>query len=170
MDKLSTLTDEHIILAIGDLARVGEASDLLTSSFTIGGTEEKPLFFIQVLAGMDGTSDPADLVDSFLKYDKLTLKLFFWQPQPPPEELTMNDLTFPITQPDGTVQNVTIKFDVRCFPHTPLEPSRHEVFKDQPWAKDFRFATIGYSTKVDKATICAILRHCDKVSRLTMFW
>lgn len=170
MDNVSQLTDDQIILAVGEAARVGEASDLLTCSFTIGGTEKKPLFLIQVLAGFDGTSEPADFVDSFLQYEKLSIKLFFWQPMPPLEEIAMADMTFPVTQPDGTVQNVTVKFDVHCFPHTAIEPGRHEAFKDQPWAKDFRYGTIGYITKVDKATICAIIRHCDKISRLTMFW
>jgi hypothetical protein len=169
MTKLSEATDEQLLKAIEEYGSSG-TDTLLTFDFTLGGTEEKPLFYIAVKAGEDNTSDPAEVLDSLLKYQKVAIELYFWQPMPPPEDLKMDDITFDGTNEKGEKVTYKFTFDVRCFPHRAIDVLSYEHFKDQPWAKEFHRGTIGYIAKVDLATVCNIVRYCDKIGRLKMFW
>lgn len=158
--SLSQATDEQILLGIEAYGSSG-TDQLLTFSFSIGG-----VFFVQVFAGEDSSSDPAEVLESLVDYKGLGVELYYQKPMPPKEELRMEPIEI-----DTGDKVYKFEFNVSCFPHIAIDPSSDVQFKTQPWAKGFhRGSFIGYRAKVDTHTLCEILRYCDKMSRLKMFW
>lgn len=159
--SLSNATDEQILQVIEDAGSSG-TDQLLTFTGTIADT-----FLVQVFAGEDNSSDPGEILEHLKDYKLVGVELYYYRPQPPKEELQMDPIEFDL--PDGTKYKFV--FDVHCFPHLAIDPANDQQFKGQPWATGFhRGAAFGYRKKVDPHTLCNILRYCDKMSRLKMFW
>lgn len=159
--SLTKATDEQILQVIEDAGSSG-TDQLLTFAGSIADT-----FMVMVYAGEDNSSDPGEILPHLSEYQKVGVELYYYRHQPPKEELKMDPMEF--TTPDG--KKYKFEFDVSCFPHIAIDPSRDQQFKTQPWAQGFhKGRAFGYRKKVDPHTLCDILRYCDKMARLKMFW
>ena len=159
--SLTKATDEQILQVIEEAGSSG-TDQLLTFTGSIADT-----FVVQVFGGEDGSSDPAEILEHLIDYKLLGLELYYLKPAPPKEELAMDPIEF--TDAEG--KTYRFEFDVSCWPHQAIDPSNDQQFKSQPWAQGFHRGTaFGYRKKVDPHTLCEILRYCDKMARLKMFW
>lgn len=161
---VSQLTDEQILYSIESVGSSG-TDQLLTFAFSLNKT-----FFIMVKAGMDGTSEPADILEHLTDYKEMTIELYHHRDPPPPEMLQMDPIEFE-AEKDGQKIVYKFEFDVQCFPHLMIDPKSEEPFKNQPWAEGFRRGRfVNAPGRFDVHTLCEIIRYCDKISRLKMFW
>lgn len=159
--SLTTATDEQILQVIEEHGSSGTGR-LHTFTGNVGNT-----FVVQVFAGEETSSDPAEILEHLIDYKLVGLELYYLRPSPSKEELTMDPVEF--EGADG--KKYRFEFDVHCWPHIAIDPANDPQFKGQPWATDFRRgAAFGYRKKVDPHTLCDILRYCDRMARLKMFW
>jgi hypothetical protein len=113
-------------------------------------------FFIMV------TPVGADIAVDHIKNCKAVMvELYDHGEMPDPETLKM---------PPLEINGMTITFDVRCFPHTAIRPTRDMRFKDRPWAKHFTLngpmSAVGACTL---AELCDIVRYCVRLPGLKVF-
>jgi len=155
---LSKATDEQILQMIEGHGPIGPDCPL-TYHGVIGNT-----FYINIYASKENpTPGLPEVLGHLIDYDKLGIELYYHRPQPPKEELEM---------PPIEIGGYRFEFNVRCFPHIAIDPNTDPQFKTQPWSKYFRRHVTGkgYRADVDLHTVCEILRYCDRMARLKMFW
>ena len=111
--------------------------------------------------------NPPEKLEKLSDYKTLGIELYYYKPMPPKEELQMDPIEF-----EGNGKKYRFEFNVRCFPHISIDPTNDPQFNTQVWSKKFqRHVTgMGYRADVDPHTFCEILRYCDKMARLKMFW
>jgi hypothetical protein len=161
---ISQLTDEQIMAAIESIESSDESKGL-TYGFSINKT-----FFIYVKAGPN-LSVPEDKLEHLKDYKKVSIELYHYKDPPPIEETHMDPIEFKATQTDGTIKIYRFEFDLKVFPHHTIDPKREEPFKSQPWAESFnRGSYINFGAMLPWRDICDIIRYCDKISRLKLFW
>lgn len=155
--SLSQLTDEELLAMIKSHGPISEDSPL-TYHGTIGS-----VFYVTLYAG----DNPTEELDSLNDYHSLGLELYYYRPPPPKEETHMDPVELDF---DG--KKYRFEFNVSVFPHITINPSTDEQFKSQPWADTFRrhVTGFGYRADVSPHTVCEILRYCDRMARLKMFW
>jgi hypothetical protein len=159
--SLTTATDEQILQVIEESGSSG-TDNQLTFTGNVGNT-----FVVQIFAGLDGSSDPQEMLEHLIDYKLIGIELYYMRPSPSKDELTMEPVEF--EGPDG--KKYRFEFDVHCWPHIAIDPANDQQFKSQSWAIGFhRGAAFGYRKKVDPHTLCDILRYCDRMARLKMFW
>jgi hypothetical protein len=171
----SQLTDQELITSIQSVGpqpmdSYEESSKYLFYNFSIGKT-----FYISIHAGF-ALSVPEDILENLADYEKVSIRLYHYKEPPPIEDTHMDPMEFSFQNPDGTTQLYKFSFNVRVFPHIKIDPSREEPFKHQPWAESFSRSLTRNLNFADDATIlpwrdvCDVIRYCDKISRLKMFW
>lgn len=159
--SMSKATDEMILQVIEEAGSSG-TDQLLTFTGSIADT-----FVVQVFAGEDNSSDPGEILEHLIQYKLVGIELYYWKPMPPPSDLKMDPVEF--EGPDG--KKYRFEFDLHCWPHIAIDPPNDPQFKTQSWAQGFRRGNaFGYRKKVDPHTLCDILRYCDRMARLKMFW
>jgi hypothetical protein len=159
--SFSKATDEQILQAIE--VHGPTESNPLNFVGTIGNT-----FYISIYAGEDNPAPGApETLDRLTDYKTLGIELYYFQPMPPKEELKMDPIEF---KTEDKVYR--FEFDVSCFPHISINPANDPQFKTQSWSQRFRrhITGVGYRADVDLHTLCEILRYCDRMARLKMFW
>jgi hypothetical protein len=136
--------------------------DTLTYIFTIGET-----FYIQVKGGSQELPRQGN---GLRDCPVIKIALYYLKPYPIPTELTVYGETesFEVETPETTYK---FDFEWKYFPHIGIDPKNDAQFKSQPWAdKFFRGNGFGYEAEVDRVTLCNILRYCDQMARLKVFW
>lgn len=155
---LSKATDAQILQMIESRGPIGPDSPL-TYHGTIANT-----FYVTIYAGKENPAPGLpEVLEHLTDYPKLGIELYYWKPQPPKEEIEM---------PPIEIGGYRFIFNTRCFPHIAIDPSNDPQFKDQSWSKHFRrhVTGVGYRADLDIHTVCNILRYCDRMARLKMFW
>jgi len=159
--SLNSATDEQILQVIEESGSSGK-DKLLTFTGSVGDT-----FVVQIFAGESNSSDPGEILEHLIDYKLLAIELYYLRPAPSKDELTMEPIEFEAA--DG--KKYRFEFDVHCWPHIAIDPANDLQFKSQAWATGFHRGTaFGYRKKVDPHTLCDILRYCDRMARLKMFW
>lgn len=164
--SLSKATDEQILQIIEEHGAVEDSPNAYHS--TLGNT-----FYVVVHAGEDSpkrgkppTAKPPEKLAHLSDYQELQIELYYLKPMPPKEELKMDPIEFEFDD-----KKYKFEFDLKCFPHIAINPINNNQFKSQPWAQGFQSGpALGYSKKVDPHTLCDILRYCDRMARLKLFW
>lgn len=161
---ISQLSDEQIIASIESIE--SSASD---ENYCFGFSINKT-FFIYVRAGAR-LSHPDSMLENIADYQKVSTELYHYKDPPPIEETHMDPIEFETKEPDGTIKVYRFEFDVKFFPHVCINPQMEEPFKNQPWAKQFqRGSFVNYVAMLPWKDVCDIIRYCDKISRLKLFW
>lgn len=161
---ISQLTDEQVFASIESIESSGD-NEKLVFGFSINKT-----FFVYVRAGKD-SSIPERVLEHLGDYSKVTIELYHYKDPPPIEETHMDPIEFECPEPDGNIKVYRFEFDVHVFPHIGINPNEEEPFKNQSWAKQFqRGGFIGYTALLPVKEVCNIIRYCDKISRLKLFW
>lgn len=164
-ETISQLTDEQIIRSVESIGNQAATDGKLLYGFSINKT-----FFIQIEGG-EGFSYPPKVLEDLSKYEKLTIELYHYKDPPPIEETHMDPIEFSYTEDDGTVKVYRFEFDVQVFPHICIDPKTEEPFKNQPWAGSFQRGNfVNYSAMLPWRDLCDVIRYCDKISRLKLFW
>lgn len=155
--SLIKATDDQILNTI-DTINHDVTEDVLTYIFTIGDT-----FYIQVKGGSQELPRQGNgLRDCPI----IRIALYYLKPYPVPSELKMAPIEL-----DTPEVKYKFEIDMRCFPHIGIDPRNDMQFKSQPWAERFyRGNGFGYEAEVDRAILCSILRYCDQMARLKVFW
>ncbi len=160
---ISQLDDGHLIASIESIE--SSAND---ENYCFGFSINKT-FFIYVRAGKR-LSHPEEIFDNIADYKKVSIELYHYKDPPPIEETHMDPIEFAAPEPDGTTKVYRFVFDVHVFPHISINPPREEPFKSQAWAQSFQRASFGYVATLPWHDVCDIIRYCDKISRLKLFW
>lgn len=160
--SLSKATDEQILQMIESHGPASPDNPLAYHG-TIGDT-----FYISIYAGKDNPAPGMpEVLEHLIDYETLGIELYYYRPPPPKEETHMDPLEMEF---DG--KKYRFEFNVTVFPHLSIDPNHDTQFKSQPWAKKFRrhITGMGYRADVSLHMVCEILRYCDRMARLKMFW
>jgi len=126
------------------------------------------VIYIKLRGGNSEDSSPADLHLPLKDYQWFTMEL--WDYREITEEMKaaskMENITYKM--PDGS--DFFITFNVKVWPHLAIDPRGDERFKAQEWAKLFKRDAMGYIAHVTPSTSGGIVRYCDKISDLKVFW
>jgi hypothetical protein len=164
---ISQLSDQQIIAAIESIGSSTDSSQALSFNFSINKT-----FFIMIKAG-EGSSVPSDIKEAseLANFKKVSIELFHYKDPPPIEETHMDPIEFSTTEPDGSIKIYRFEFDVKFFPHIAIDSMAEEPFKNQPWSGSFQRGNfVNRVAMLPWRDICDIIRYCDKISRLKLFW
>jgi hypothetical protein len=161
---ISQLSDQQIIAAVQSIGSSSEDNGL-TYGFSINKT-----FFIYVKAA-HSNSQPNAKLEHLEDYQKVSIELYHYKELPPTEETRMDPIEFESKDEEGNIKVYKFEFDVKVFPHLTIDPTREEPFKSQPWAQSFeRGRFVNYTALLPWRDVCDVIRYCDKISRLKLFW
>lgn len=126
------------------------------------------VFYFILTGGVEGLSEPPDLLCPLHKYSSFTVDLYDYAEKS--EEMKAAEGPFDHKYVFPGMGDFWVKLDFRVWPHRKIYPSRDDRFKDLEWAKSFKQYSTTHSATLPANTIFDIIRYCDKISGLKAFW
>lgn len=159
MPRKKIATNKQILK---NVEAVGSSGDDQYFCFTI----DNGVFHIHVTGGRSaGISEPDDMLANLIDYKKISIEIWDHK-EVPPGDFSMEPLIVPADAIGNNYPAYTFTFNVRVFPHEPVAVRYDERFKSQKWSKEFK----GSKALVSPKTVCDILKYCEKISLLKVFW
>lgn len=107
-----------------------------------------------------------EIIEHLRDNEKIAIRLFYYKDPPPIEETQIDPMEFEYVESNGNIKKYKVEFDINIFPHITIFPKNEEHFKSQSWSKSF----INNLAVLQWHDICDIIRYCDKISKLKLFW
>ena len=174
--KVYEWTDDELFASIECLERLvnkpdGDPNPCVSSiesptSFSYHFTNK--VFYFILKGGNEQCSDPPDMDLHLQDYKFFRVEL--WDYRELSEEMKQAEVPtdFKFQMPGFPEFNIKIEYKV--WSHQAIDPRGDERFKDQPWAKEFNPAQMGYDALVSPAVFADMVRFCYKISGLKAFW
>jgi hypothetical protein len=121
---------------------------------------EKNEFQVRLKGGQLGNSEPEEMLSELADYTKINIQIF---------ESSRGE--------SKSLDNLDVRLDVWRKRASPVYPSMDDRFSGQPWAQNWDIAKslVGKSSMVSYLmaspdTICDIIRYCQRLVGLKVFW